>query len=73
MLKLFFRSGLRSLLRFRQFSLINVIGLTLGFSAVMALAVMQVAGRCFISDRCDRWTRSRARSRALVTVRGRRM
>src|ERR1700721_3026378 len=40
MLKLFFRSGLRSLLRFRQFSLINVIGLTLGFSAVMALAVM---------------------------------
>jgi putative ABC transport system permease protein len=40
MIKLFFRSGLRSLLRFRQFSLINLIGLTLGFSAVMALTVM---------------------------------
>ena len=26
MIKLFFRSGLRSLLRFRQFSLINLIG-----------------------------------------------
>lgn len=40
MIKLFFRSAWRSLLRFRQFSLINLIGLTLGFSAVMALAVM---------------------------------
>ncbi len=40
MIKLFFRSGWRSLLRFRQFSLINLIGLTLGFSAVMALAIM---------------------------------
>lgn len=40
MIKLFFRSGLRSLLRFRQFSLINLTGLTLGFSAVMALAVL---------------------------------
>jgi putative ABC transport system permease protein len=35
-----YRSDLRSLLRFRQFSLINLIGLTLGFSAIMALAVM---------------------------------
>jgi len=33
MLRIYFRNGLRSLLRFRSFSLINLIGLSLGLSA----------------------------------------
>jgi len=40
MLKIYFRAGLRNLLRYRSFSLINLIGLSLGFSAVMVLATM---------------------------------
>src|ERR1700748_1456894 len=40
MLKIYCRNALRSLLRFRSFSLINLIGLTLGFSAIMVLTVM---------------------------------
>ena len=40
MLKIYLRNGLRSLLRFRSFSLINLIGLTLGLSAIMVLSVM---------------------------------
>ncbi|HEY4109751.1 ABC transporter permease [Puia sp.] len=40
MLKIYFRAGLRSLLRHRSFTLINVLGLSLGFSAIMVMAVM---------------------------------
>lgn len=40
MLKIYLRAGLRSLLRHRSFSLINLIGLTLGFSAIMVMSVM---------------------------------
>ncbi len=40
MLKIYFRNGLRSLVRFRSFSLINLVGLTLGLSAIMVLSVM---------------------------------
>ena len=40
MLKIYLRAGFRSLLRYRSFSLINLIGLSLGFSAIMVLAVM---------------------------------
>jgi len=40
MLKIYFRAGIRNLIRHRSFSLINVIGLSLGFSAIMVMAVM---------------------------------
>lgn len=40
MLLLYFRNGFRSLLRFRGFSLINLLGLTLGFSAIMVMTVL---------------------------------
>jgi putative ABC transport system permease protein len=40
MLKIYFRNGLRSLLRFRSFSVINVIGLSLGLSAIMVMVVL---------------------------------
>jgi putative ABC transport system permease protein len=40
MLKIYFRPGIRNLLRYRSFTLINVIGLSLGFSAIMVLGVM---------------------------------
>ena len=40
MLKIYFRSGIRNLLRYRSFTLINIIGLSLGFSAIMVMAVM---------------------------------
>ncbi|MBS1661291.1 MAG: ABC transporter permease [Bacteroidetes bacterium] len=40
MLKIYFRTGLRNLLRHRSFSVINLIGLTLGLASIMTLAVM---------------------------------
>ena len=40
MLKLYLRNSIRNLLRFRRFSIINLIGLTLGFSAIMVMAVL---------------------------------
>ena len=40
MLKIYFRAGIRNLLRYRSFTLINIIGLSLGFSAIMVMAVM---------------------------------
>ncbi|GGB19651.1 ABC transporter permease [Puia dinghuensis] len=40
MLRIYFRAGFRSLLRRRSFSLINLIGLSLGFSAIMVMAIM---------------------------------
>jgi putative ABC transport system permease protein len=40
MLKIYFRAGFRNLLRYRSASLINLIGLSLGFSAIMVLSVM---------------------------------
>lgn len=40
MLKNYLRNSFRSLLRFRSFSIINLVGLTLGFSAVMVMVVM---------------------------------
>src|SRR5579872_3900597 len=40
MLRLFLRNSFRNLLRFRSFSLINLVGLTLGFSAVMVMVVL---------------------------------
>ncbi|HEV2355280.1 MAG TPA: ABC transporter permease, partial [Puia sp.] len=40
MLKNYLRNSFRSLLRSRSFSLINLVGLTLGFSAVMVMVVL---------------------------------
>lgn len=40
MLRTFFRAGFRNLLKYKSFSLINLIGLSLGFSAIMVLAFM---------------------------------
>ncbi len=40
MIKLYLRNSFRNLLRFRSFSLINLIGLTLGFSAIMVMVVL---------------------------------
>jgi len=40
MFKLYFRTGLRNLLRNRSFTLINLIGLALGLSGIMVLTVM---------------------------------
>jgi putative ABC transport system permease protein len=40
MLKIYLHSGLRSLLRFRGFTFINLVGLSLGFSAIMVMSVM---------------------------------
>lgn len=40
MLKTFFKSGFRNLLKYKSFSLINLIGLSLGLSAIMVLAFM---------------------------------
>jgi putative ABC transport system permease protein len=40
MLKIYLRNSIRSLLRFKGFSIINLVGLTLGFSAVMVMGVM---------------------------------
>jgi len=40
MLTIYFRNGLRSILRFRSFSFINLSGLTLGFSAIMVMSVL---------------------------------
>ena len=40
MLIIYLRNGFRSLLRFRGYSLINLIGLSLGFSAIMVMSVM---------------------------------
>lgn len=40
MLKIYFRTGLRNLMRHRSFSVINLIGLTLGLASIMTLAVM---------------------------------
>ncbi|HEV3412632.1 MAG TPA: ABC transporter permease [Puia sp.] len=43
MLKIHFRNALRNLVRFRSFSIINLVGLTLGLSAIMVMAVMLYA------------------------------
>lgn len=40
MFKIYFRTGLRNLIRHKSISLINLIGLTLGLSAIMVLSVM---------------------------------
>ena len=40
MLRIYFRNAFRSLLRFRSFSIINLLGLTLGFSAIMVMTVL---------------------------------
>lgn len=40
MFRLYLRNSFRNLLRFRSFSLINLIGLSLGFSAIMVMVVM---------------------------------
>jgi putative ABC transport system permease protein len=40
MFEIYFRTGIRNLVRHRSFSLINLIGLTLGLSAIMVLTVM---------------------------------
>lgn len=40
MIKLYLRNSVRNLLRFRSFSLINLLGLTLGFSAIMVMVVL---------------------------------
>ena len=40
MLLIYLRNGFRNLLRFRGYSLINLIGLSLGFSAIMVMSVM---------------------------------
>jgi hypothetical protein len=40
MLRQYLRNSFRNLLRFRSFSLINLIGLSLGFSAIMVMVVM---------------------------------
>jgi putative ABC transport system permease protein len=40
MFKIYFRTGLRNLIRHRSASLINLIGLTLGLSAIMVLSVL---------------------------------
>src|SRR5687767_8841678 len=40
MLRTFFKSGLRNLVRYKSFSLINLVGLSLGLSAIMVLAFM---------------------------------
>jgi putative ABC transport system permease protein len=40
MFKIYFHTGLRNLLRRKSTTLINLIGLTLGLSAIMVLSVM---------------------------------
>src|SRR5690348_11013771 len=40
MFKIYLRTGIRNLFRHRSFSLINLIGLALGLSAIMVLTVM---------------------------------
>ena len=40
MFKTFLRSGYRNLLKYKSFSVINLVGLTLGLSAIMVLAFM---------------------------------
>lgn len=40
MIKTFLKSGIRNLIKYKSFSLINLIGLSLGLSAIMVLAYM---------------------------------
>jgi putative ABC transport system permease protein len=40
MFKNFFKSGIRNLVKYKSFSLINLVGLSLGLSAIMVLAFM---------------------------------